>query len=75
MALGRARADLGVRQHLARDDICILLDLGAFIKNRGAPVAEPRPRLQGAAVVGRDDGVAAIATGRLDDGLDDVRAW
>ena len=65
MALRGARADLGVRQHLARDDICILLDLGALVEDRGAAIAEARPRLQGAAVVGRDDGVTAIATGGL----------
>ena len=75
MALGRPRADLGVRQHLARDDICILLHVRALVQDRGAPVGEARPGLQGAAVVGGQDGVAAIATGGLDDGLDDVRAW
>ena len=65
MALRGARADLGVREDLARDNICILLDVGALVQDRGAPVGEARPRLQGAAVVGRDDGVAAIATGGL----------
>ena len=76
MALGRPRADLGVRQHLAGDDIRILLDLGALVEDRGAPVGEARPRLQRAAVVGGDDGVTAIVAGRRpDDGFDDVRAW
>ena len=75
MALGRPRADLGVRQHLARDDIRILLYLGALVEDRGAPVGEARPRLQGAAVVGGQDRIPAIAGRRPDDGLDDVGAW